>query len=55
MQRELMWFKVGVCIILMKNLISHVLYSVYKMSIILRAIYLLFFFFFFVVVVVVVV
>ena len=27
MQRELLWFKVGVCIILMKNLISH-LYAV---------------------------
>ena len=28
MQRELVWFEVGVCIILMKNLISHLLYAV---------------------------
>lgn len=28
MQRELLWFKVGVCIILMKNIVSHLLYAV---------------------------
>ena len=42
MQRELLWFKVSVCIISTENIVLHLLYTVhfmYKMSLVLCAIY----------------